>query len=90
MEQSRVTVELFGIARHLAGREVVVVDGNTIHEVLTEVRSLCPRLADVVHDNGSLSRHFLISLDGDRFIDDVRCPVPPGSRLLILGADPGG
>jgi hypothetical protein len=40
--------------------------------------------------DGSLSRRFLVSIDGERFVSDPAEPVPAGSRLLLLGADAGG
>jgi molybdopterin converting factor small subunit len=85
-----VTVELFGTARHLAGVATVDTHGRTIADVLRSVERICPRLEGVITPAGSLSRRFLISLDGERFLNDLSEPMPAGSRLLILGADSGG
>lgn len=85
-----VTVELFGIARHRAGRSEVVVHGKTILDILIAVREICPQLSDLFAESGSVTRQYLVSLDGERFIDDLREMMPAESRLLILGADPGG
>jgi hypothetical protein len=85
-----VTVEFFGMARHRAGRSELCAAGHTIGDLLESVIAQCPRLAGLVFDTGQLSRHYLISLDGERFVDDPAAPVPPGCRVLILGADPGG
>jgi hypothetical protein len=85
-----VTVELFGTARHLAGAATVEVRGRTIAELLRSTERSCPRLAGVVTPEGRLSRRFLVSIDGKRFVTDLAEPMPAGARLLILGADAGG
>src|SRR5262245_38571918 len=85
-----VIVELFGIARHQAGCSELTVEGRTVLDVLNAVRSTQPKLLGLVTENGAVARQYLVSLDGDRFIDDTGEVVPRGSRLLILGADPGG
>jgi sulfur-carrier protein len=84
-----VTVELFGTARLRAGRPELRASGRTVGELLRSVIAECPAL-DVLQTGGGLSRHYLISLDGERFVDDPAQMVPPGSRVLILGADAGG
>jgi molybdopterin converting factor small subunit len=85
-----VTVELLGLARHRAGRAEVVVAGRTVAELLRAVGVTCPGLADVVRDDGTIARQYLVSVDGVRFVADAAEAMPAGQRLLILGADPGG
>jgi hypothetical protein len=85
-----VTVELLGMARHRAGRAEVRAHGQSVAEVLRAVTSECPGLAGLLGERGELSRHYLVSLDGERFLHDLTEVVPPGHRLLILGADAGG
>jgi hypothetical protein len=58
--------------------------------VLAAVVAQCPRLGSLLNQAGELSRQYLISFDGQRFVNDPAEPVPAGCRLLILGADPGG
>ena len=84
------TVELFGTARHLGGVATLKVHGHTIAELLLSVGCDCPRLKDLVTPGGTLSRRFLVSIDGNRFVNDLTEAMPAGSRLLILGADAGG
>jgi sulfur-carrier protein len=84
------TVELFGLARHRAGRAELTVTGRTIAELARRVGAECPGLGGLITDHGLLSGQYLFSLDGERFIDDPAVVVPTGSRLLILGADAGG
>jgi len=90
VDEPAVTVEFLGMARHRAGRSELCAAGRTVADLLESVVRQCPSLAGLVSGTGELSRHYLISLDGERFVDDAAEPVPPGCRLLILGADPGG
>lgn len=84
------TVELLGMARHRAGIPSLCASGLTVADLLRSVIAQSPNLAGLLSPAGELSRHYLVSLDGERFIDDPAEPVPPGCRVLILGADPGG
>ncbi|HJZ93034.1 MAG TPA: MoaD/ThiS family protein [Gemmataceae bacterium] len=90
MAEPDVTVELFGLARHRAGRAAVEVRGRTIADVLRAVVDECPRLVELVAADGSVSGQFLVSVDGERFVRDTTEVIRRGSRLLILGADAGG
>jgi hypothetical protein len=85
-----VTVELLGMARFRAGRTEVRAEGRTVGELLRSVVLECPSLAGLMTDDGKLSKHYLISFDGERFVDDAAEVVPAGSQVLILGADAGG
>jgi molybdopterin converting factor small subunit len=90
VSRSLVTVELFGLARLRAGVAEVRADGRTVADLLRSVVRQCPQLTGLVSDRGDVSRQYLVSIDGDRFIADTAEPIPAGCRLLILGADPGG
>jgi molybdopterin converting factor small subunit len=85
-----VTVEFLGLARHRAGCPELVVAGRTVGELLGAVGSACPGLGGLMREDGTIARQYLVSVDGERFIDDTTEAVPTGSRLLILGADSGG
>lgn len=85
-----VTVELYGTARHRAGQAELRAGGRTVGDLLRAVICECPALGGLLTGVGGLSRHYLISLDGERFVDDPAEPIPTGSRVLILGADAGG
>ena len=85
-----VTVELLGMARFKAGRSELRAEGRTVGDVLRLVVQQCPPLAGLLTEAGGLSRFYLVSVDGERFVDDLAELVPTGSRLLILGADAGG
>jgi hypothetical protein len=85
-----VTVELYGVARHRAECSELIVHGGTILEVLRAVEHARPVLTGLVSEDGSLSRQYLVSFDGERFVENTRDRVPENARILILGADPGG
>ena len=85
-----VTIELLGLARFHAGVPEMLATGRTLGDLLTSIVRQCPRLAGLVTDTGGLSRQYLVSVNGERFTDDLCEPVSAGQRLLILGADPGG
>ena len=86
----QVTVEFLGIPRLRAGRAELQVPPGTVGELLATVEKSCPGLAGMVRGDGRLVPHYLLSLDGQEFIADLRQPVEPGTRLLLLSADAGG
>lgn len=90
MAAAAVTVEFFGMARHRAGRTELRAPGHSVADVLRAVMTSCPRLAGLMTPAGELSRQYLVSLDGERFVSDPAEPIPAGCRVLVLGADAGG
>lgn len=90
MSESMVTVEFYGVPRMRAGRAEVTVSASTVAEVLAAVALACPALSDAVQTEGRLAPHYLLSLDGERFITDLDQALLPGDRLLFLSADIGG
>jgi hypothetical protein len=88
-EPGRVTVEFYGIPRQRAGRAELAVAAGTLAEVLAAMERACPGLAGLVQ-NGRVSPHYLLSLDGRRFVTDLRQRLEAGERLLVLSADAGG
>jgi len=79
-----VEVEFYGLARRRAGVTHTVVKAGTVRAALAEIAHTFPALADVA------GKHFLVSVDGERFVADPDEPIPAGSRVLILSADAGG
>jgi molybdopterin converting factor small subunit len=90
MSNAAVTIELFGVPRARAGRQEVVVPATTAGEALAALVDACPDLAGVCRPDGRLAPHYLLSLDGQRFVTDLDQPLQPGDRLLLLSADAGG
>jgi molybdopterin converting factor small subunit len=85
-----VIVELFGVPRLRAGcAEVRVVAGN-VAEVLAALERACPGLGGLTRPTGQVAPHYLLSLDGQRFLHDPQEVLAPGSRVLLLSADAGG
>jgi hypothetical protein len=84
-----VTVEFYGIPRERAERAQLAVMAGTLKEVLKAVERECPRL-DLCETTGAISRHYRVSLDGERFLTDLEEVLSPRSHLLILSADAGG
>jgi hypothetical protein len=83
-----VTVEFFGLPRLRAGRADLAVPAGTLAEVLLSVQATCPDLRLLA--DGRLVKHYLLSINGQRFETDLAEPLRPGDRLLLLGADAGG
>lgn len=86
---SEVVVEFFGLARARAGRAAMSLRAATAREALRGVQVTCPKLAGL-WKGGNLSPHYLLSLDGERFVTDLDETLPGGARLLLLSADAGG
>jgi sulfur-carrier protein len=84
-----VTVELFGVPRLRAGRAELPVEATTVAEALAAVELACPGLKGLVHGS-RLAPHYLLSVNGATFVEDLASPLQPGDRLLILSADAGG
>jgi hypothetical protein len=85
-----VIVEFFGMPRFRAGRGELRVAPGTVAEILTHVSAACPGLTGLVRADGRLAPHYLLSLDGRRFVTDLGEDVRAGDRLLLLSADAGG
>ena len=81
-----VRVELYDVARRLAGRERIDVDAATLADAQTELAAVSPALGRALTD----ARHWRWSLGGDRFVDDPATPLTDGSSLLLLSAQAGG
>jgi molybdopterin converting factor small subunit len=85
-----VRIELFGIVRARAGTDVVEVEAKNLGEAVRALAKKCPGLVPDVVLDGRLTGGFLISLNGERFIDDEAAAVGDGDTLLVLGAQAGG
>jgi molybdopterin converting factor small subunit len=85
----RITVEFYGVPRHRAGRPELTVHADTPRAALAAVAAACPGLADALTD-GELAKHYLLSLNGDRFLTDLDAELASGTVLLLLSADAGG
>jgi molybdopterin-guanine dinucleotide biosynthesis protein A len=81
-----VRVELYDVARRLAGRERIDVDAATLGDVVRELSAACPALGREL----TAAAHWRFSLGGERFVDDPRTSMADGDSLLVLSAQAGG
>lgn len=85
-----ITVEFYGIPRQRAGRERLTLTAGTVGELLAGVVRQCPGLGGVVGPDGRLAPHYLLSVNGTRFVHAPQQPLQTGDQVLILSADAGG
>jgi sulfur-carrier protein len=85
-----VIVEFFGIPRQRAGRAELAVPTGTVTELLQNVEQSCPGLKGLRQADGRLSPHYLLSINGQRFVTDLQHELCPGDQVLLLTADAGG
>ena len=83
-------IELFGVARQRAGTAAVEVEAETLAEALRALADRCPGVEPDVVAGGRLSPAFLVSLNGESFVQEPQTPLGKGDTLLILGAQMGG
>lgn len=88
MAKGMVTVEFYGIPRQRAGRAELVVQANTLGQMLIAVERDCPGLR--IQEAGRISPQYRVSLNGQQFVSDLSKVLAPGCRVLILSADAGG
>ncbi len=85
-----VVVEFFGIPRQRAGKADLTLQAATVAELLTALEAHCPGLRGLRRPDGSLTPHYLLSIDGRRFVGRGDEAVPEGAHVLLLSADAGG
>ena len=85
-----ITVELFGIPRARAGVARTISVGNCLGDVLAELASRFPKLAEACIDGRRLRPGFTANLGGQRFVTATETPLVEGDTVLILSLDAGG
>ncbi|PZC45937.1 MAG: hypothetical protein DK302_000463 [Chloroflexi bacterium] len=90
-----VTIELFGTARLLAGKnKISITYDNPTHlwELLRKLADIEPKLVGIVisNDRNSLTKSFILNLNGDRFVTDMNEVVVSGDNVLIFSSQSGG
>lgn len=88
--KTHVTVEFFGIPRQRAGMPELSVQAGTLGEVLSSVENNCPGLKGLVQSSTGLTAAYRVSINGQRFVENLEETLAPGERILILSADAGG
>jgi molybdopterin-guanine dinucleotide biosynthesis protein A len=79
------TLELLGQARRRTGQAELEVSVGTLAEILAQAGPDLGALA-----GGELSRHYLVSLEGRRFLRDLAVPIGPGEHVVVMDAASGG
>jgi molybdopterin converting factor small subunit len=82
-------VEFLGVPRQRAGVNELVVDADTLGQMLTTLSERLPALSDVIVGN-RLHPAFVANLNGDEFICDPDTTLKADDYVLILSADAGG
>lgn len=89
------TVELFGVARMVAGTREVVVSvppDGTVADIFAALATTVPALAGrVVRRTGDgLVEGYACNLNGLEFVRQTTAHVRDGDRIVLLSADAGG
>ena len=84
------TFELFGIARTRAGVASVELQAETLGVALRNLAKSYPSLEGEIVAGERTANGYLVSLNGERFIDDPEHPLPTGAQLLLLSGQAGG
>jgi len=85
-----ITVELYGIARLRAGAARADLEATTLGELFRALAERHPELEGEVIRDGALVEGWLLSLNGERFLDDPATPLPDHAHVLLLSAQAGG
>ena len=86
----QVQVEFYGIPRARAGVSATTATGNSLGEVLCDLSSRFPLLAETCFEGSHLRSGFTVNLGGDRFVTDPETPLANGDTLLLMTLDVGG
>ena len=89
-EKVSVTVEFYGIPRQRAGCAELVLEAETVGELLEKIQEECPGLKGLVSEQGWWPKEYLLSINGERFVSGLEELLKSGERILLLSADAGG
>jgi molybdopterin converting factor small subunit len=82
-------VEFLGVPRQRAGVSHLVVQANTLGQLLGTLAAQIPSLNEFIAAD-RLHSSFVANLNGDRFVSDPETPLGEKDCVLILSADAGG
>ena len=91
----KVTVELFGHPRQLAGEKEAVLDLSKdarMRDVLVQLAERFPALLGpvITPQTYELTSPYLLNIDGRRVVNDLNMRPEDGQRLLLFFVDAGG
>jgi molybdopterin converting factor small subunit len=82
-------VEFLGVPRQRAGVADLVVEADTLGQLLATLSERLPALSEIIVGN-RLHPAFVANLNGDEFISDPATALRTEDYVLILSADAGG
>ena len=82
-------VEFLGIPRERAGVSELVIEAETLGQLVRTLAARFPALAELISAD-RLHRSLTANLNGDEFVSDPATPLRTTDRVLILSADAGG
>ncbi len=100
-----VVFEFYGVARLRAGLDRIAVRAETagaeaaggrsagdatLGAALAALERSCPGVSGSIVEEGRLSRHFRLSLNGRQFVSDPQHALAEGDTLIVLSAEVGG
>jgi molybdopterin converting factor small subunit len=85
-----VVVELFGIARSRAGVSQTTAEGKCLGDVLADLASRFPALAESCIHGRRLRPTFTANLNGRGFVTSPETLLHEGDTVLLLSLDAGG
>ena len=85
-----IRIELYEMARHLAGVAQVEVEAATLAEALAALRRAHPALEPDVVVGDRLAAHWRASLAGGPWLQDPHAALSPGDVLVLVSALAGG
>ena len=85
-----VRVELYEVARQVAGVASIDVRAETLGEALEQLGLRIPALEGRVVQSGRLAPHWRANLDGRLFVDDPATRLADGTSVVIVSALAGG
>jgi molybdopterin converting factor small subunit len=82
-------VEFLGIPRERAGVSELVVEAETLGQLLGALAARFPALGELITAD-QLHPSLAANLNGDAFVNDPTTPLGADDHVLILSADVGG
>jgi molybdopterin converting factor small subunit len=82
-------VEFLGIPRERVGLSEVVIEAETLGQLVRTLGQRYPALGELIAAD-RLHPSIAASLNGDAFVNDPETRLTPDDRVLILSADVGG
>jgi MoaD family protein len=83
------TVKLYANLRKLAGTKELLITGETVGAIVSELAQQKPPVGAVILENGELRQHIIVTLNGHN-ITDLGTPVTEQDIVAIFPPIAGG